>query len=86
MFRPSIFDESFASEINNESNNKFYNQFEICYWFSNDYDLLKTESDYNNDGNIDDLDYDRENWYAMTDGMYGDLPEGFDGDYSFWSY
>ena len=29
----------------------------------------------------DDFDYDKENWDAMTDGMYGDMPEGFDGDY-----
>ena len=27
---------------------------------------------------------DEDNWYAMTDGMYGDYPEeGFDGDYEF---
>lgn len=25
-------------------------------------------------------------WDAMTDGMYGDMPEGFDGDYSFLGY
>jgi hypothetical protein len=27
-----------------------------------------------------------DNWYAMTDGMYGDMPDGFDGDYSFLGY
>lgn len=32
-------------------------------------------SDYN--------DYMRDTWDAMTDGMYGDMPEGFDGDYDF---
>ena len=35
----------------------------------------------------DDFDYEKETWYAMTDGMYGDMPEGFDGDYNwlgFW--
>ena len=27
---------------------------------------------------------DRDNWDAMTDGMYGDYPdEGYDGDYDF---
>ena len=31
----------------------------------------------------DYTDYEEETWYAMTDGMYGDMPEGFDGDYSF---
>ncbi|MCR4774032.1 MAG: WG repeat-containing protein [Prevotella sp.] len=25
----------------------------------------------------------RDSWWAMTDGQYGDEPEGFDGDYSF---
>ena len=35
----------------------------------------------------DDFDYEKETWDAMTDGMYGDMPEGFDGDYNwlgFW--
>jgi hypothetical protein len=28
-----------------------------------------------------------DNWYAMTDGMYGDYPEeGFDGDYESLGY
>ena len=27
--------------------------------------------------------YEEEAWDAMTDGMYGDMPENFDGDYSF---
>ena len=32
-------------------------------------------------------DYDEsDTWYAMTDGMYGDMPDGFDGDYSFMGY
>ena len=30
-----------------------------------------------------DLDYAAETWDAMTDGMYGDMPDGFDDDYSF---
>lgn len=28
-------------------------------------------------------DYKEDTWDAMTDGMYGDTPENFDGDYSF---
>lgn len=28
-------------------------------------------------------DYEEDTWDAMTDGMYGDTPENFDGDYSF---
>ena len=30
-----------------------------------------------------DIDYAAETWDAMTDGMYGDMPDGFDDDYSF---
>lgn len=29
------------------------------------------------------LDYLSDTWDAMTDGMYGDMPDGFDGDYDF---
>ena len=28
-------------------------------------------------------DYSRDTWDAMTDGMYGDMPDGFDDDYDF---
>ena len=28
-------------------------------------------------------EYERDSWDAMTDGMYGDMPDGFDGDYDF---
>lgn len=31
----------------------------------------------------DDYDYEKDAWFAMTDGQYGDMPEGFDGDYDF---
>ena len=31
----------------------------------------------------DNNDYARESWDAMTDGMYGDMPDNFDGDYGF---
>lgn len=30
-----------------------------------------------------DIDYAAETWDAMTDGMYGDMSDGFDDDYSF---
>lgn len=26
---------------------------------------------------------ERDTWDAMTDGQYGDMPDGFDGDYDF---
>lgn len=31
----------------------------------------------------DEPDYARDSWDAMTDGMYGDMPDDFDGDYDF---
>lgn len=43
----------------------------------NKYDF---EDDYNS------LDESSDTWFAMTDGMYGDEPDGFDGDYSIWGY
>lgn len=43
--------------------------------------------DYDDEDEREDDDWgydrDRENWYAMTDGMYGEMPEGFDGDFEF---
>ena len=33
-----------------------------------------------------DSDWKEDTWYAMTDGAYGDMPDGFDGDYSFMGY
>ena len=48
------------------------------YWFS--YNDMEPEESYSYD---DDNDYMRDSWDAMTDGMYGDMPEGFDGDYDF---
>ena len=45
------------------------------------------EADYSEDyGDYDDHDYARDTWDAMTDGMYGDMPDGFDGDYGFLGY
>lgn len=36
--------------------------------------------------NYEEPDYARDSWDAMTDGMYGDMPDGFNGDYSFLGY
>ncbi|MCH5325673.1 MAG: hypothetical protein J1E29_00545 [Duncaniella sp.] len=48
------------------------------------------DSDNSDNSYYDDYpDYDqmeRDTWDAMTDGQYGDMPEGFDGDYSFLGY
>ena len=41
------------------------------------------EYDNSYDNRDDDIDWEKEAWDAMTDGQYGDMPEGFDGDYGF---
>ena len=38
------------------------------------------------DNNYDERDWMRDSWDAMTDGQYGDMPDGFDGDYDFLGY
>ena len=50
----------------------------------------KEKSDYGNDTTYHEVpheryhdEYERDSWDAMTDGMYGDMPDGFDGDYDF---
>lgn len=82
----SIFDESFISSHHVEELTKPYKD-KVRYWFSVDFTISVGSDDdrssYIDDGGEDDWDYERETWDAMTDGMYGDMPEGFDGDYSF---
>lgn len=41
---------------------------------------------YASDDYNDSSDYMRDTWDAMTDGMYGDMPDGFDGDFDFMGY
>jgi len=64
----------------------FSNHNDNEYFFSNDYHLLPDETDYDNGSKDYDNDYMQDSWDAMTDGMYGDMPDGFDGDYSFLGY
>ena len=49
------------------------------YSYDHDYDY-SYDHDYDY---YDEPDYARDTWDAMTDGMYGDMPDGFDGDYDF---
>jgi hypothetical protein len=54
-----------------------------------DYEERQSNVYYENDDYDNDYydDYDmRDTWDAMTDGMYGDMPEGFDGDFDFLGY
>lgn len=56
---------------------------ESHYWYSDKWELMDNDK-YNDDyDDYDDTEYDyrRDTWDAMTDGMYGDIPEGFGGDY-----
>lgn len=38
---------------------------------------------YINSSYEDNYDYEKDAWFAMTDGQYGDMPDDFDGDYDF---
>ena len=50
-----------------------------------DYDY--NDDDYDDDyDDYDDHDYMRDTWDAMTDGMYGEMPDDFDGEFSFLGY
>ncbi len=45
---------------------------------------INREYSYDHDYDYyDEPDYAQDTWDAMTDGMYGDMPDGFDGDYDF---
>lgn len=35
---------------------------------------------------MDNIDWEEETWYAMTDGMYGDMPEGGCDGYEWLGY
>lgn len=69
----------------------FKDGVEHKYYFSQlNPDFIEDEDDDSDNSYYDDYpDYDqmeRDTWDAMTDGQYGDMPEGFDGDYSFLGY
>ena len=82
----SEFGESFQEMISQfHERRNGYNE-PGCYWFEGKWNLIPEDScddidnydDYGTDG-----DYLRDSWDAMTDGMCGDMDDGFDGDYSF---
>ena len=83
----SVFNVGFVSTMNvGERNVKFDET--VQYWFSVDIVVREDNDDvdYYDNGGGDDWDYKRETWDAMTDGMYGDMPDGFEGDYDFLGY
>ena len=56
--------------------------------YLNDEEEYLDEEDFHDEyDDFNDPDFLKElTWEAMTDGQYGDMPEGFDGDYSFMGY
>lgn len=85
LSKHDIFDESFISKVSKKESDFFCSKFKQIYWFATDYRMR--DDDYSEDyGDYDEHDYARDTWDAMTDGMYGDMPDGFDGDYSFLGY
>lgn len=77
----SFFNDAFQKLISSvESQKKFNSESKGRYWFSDGIHLV--EKSYNN-SNEEEVDYMSDTWDAMTDGMYGDMPEGFDGDFDF---
>lgn len=89
---PGLFDESFQNSISTKRSKKEI--VKKCCWISNGHFSrmfeYKDEDEDNDRCNFteeqDYNDYERDSWDAMTDGQYGDMPDGFDGDYSFMGY
>ena len=79
------FNEDFKKMVtlsdNSQNKSSNYRQ-EFDYLFSNDYHFLPKEPNYSEEDG-EDYDYMQDTWDAMTDGMYGDMPEGFSGDFDF---
>ncbi|MDE7421438.1 MAG: WG repeat-containing protein [Muribaculaceae bacterium] len=79
--RKELFSKDFLDMIHPEESHYFSKKWEDHYFFSTEYGI---GYDYKDDNDsYDDHDYMRDSWDAMTDGMYGDMPEGFDGDFGF---
>ena len=79
--RKELFSKDFLDLIHPEESQYFSKKWEDHYFFSTEYGI---GHDYREDINsYDDHDYLRDSWDAMTDGMYGDMPDGFDGDFGF---
>lgn len=74
-------------EVSNEilsyftDNKTIYNQLKNAFEIQEK--KKKEEEDRWPDYEPDYNDYERDTWNAMTDGQYGEMPEGFDGDYDF---
>lgn len=86
VIKKDVFDKAFSSLIS-EVEIVYPKSLSIPpYWYTEDYRLSESDNQYDDnyqDYGDDDRDYMRDTWDVMTDGMYGDMPDGFDGDYDF---
>lgn len=79
--KSNIFSEDFLKLVDDTESNYFVDKWKNPYYFGTDYRI--GAEDYYEPDYSDDRDYMRDSWDAMTDGMYGDMPDGFDGDFDF---
>lgn len=81
----NIFDETFRVYINSTESVLPKDSSLSRYWYTEDSRLSDSVSQYDGyyQGYENEHDYRQDTWDAMTDGMYGDMPDGFDGDYDF---
>lgn len=77
-----IFSSDFLKLVDDTETNYFIDKWKNPYYFGTDY-RIEAEDYYEPDYSDYDRDYMRDSWDAMTDGMYGDMPDGFDGDFDF---
>ena len=77
----NMFSQKFLKLIDEEESKFFIEKWKNKYYFGTDNRL--GAKDYHNSSCHDDCDYMRDSWDAMTDGMYGDMLDGFDGDFDF---
>lgn len=86
-----IFDKKFVDLMKLTTEKSSYNN--LPYWYSELCGLYYDDNDDNDedgegfydyrDDEYNHIDTLSDSWDAMTDGMYGDMPEGFGGDYDF---
>ena len=82
-----VFINSQGKQINytKDEDNEFILQLDGGWSFNTEENVfIEEKHDYYEGYDYpDDYDYERDTWNAMTDGQYGEMPEGFDGDYDF---
>lgn len=80
----TLLDKKKYGEIELTTSSKKTKYTKNKYWYSS-IDILKKQQTSNQDyyDNNNDNDYLSDSWDAMTEGNYGDMPDGFDGDFDF---